>query len=83
MTSNVPGPCCVIGVKHDGDAKGQIETIGNGIVYACFIDRYSLNLIYLTTNQLRPMSPIQLIAQQDELFSCSQTLSDTVSSMPS
>lgn len=31
MTSNPPGPCCVIGVKHDGEPRGQIRKIGNGI----------------------------------------------------
>lgn len=48
MASNAPGPCCVVGVKHDGEVNGQIETIGNGIIYACFINYYKLNFIQLT-----------------------------------
>lgn len=81
MTSNAPGPCCVVGVKHDGEANGQIETVGNGILYACFINRYGLDHIQLTANQLRPIFPTQLIAQQNGLFYCSRTLLGIVSSI--
>lgn len=31
MASNPPGRCCTIGVKHEGEAKGKIETISNGM----------------------------------------------------
>jgi hypothetical protein len=30
MASNAPGPCCVVGVKHEGDPKGTYKNIGNG-----------------------------------------------------
>lgn len=28
MASNPPGRCCTIGVKHEGDAKGELTKIG-------------------------------------------------------
>lgn len=30
MASNAPGQCCTVGVKHEGQAKGQIKE-QNGI----------------------------------------------------
>ncbi|CAK3998469.1 dienelactone hydrolase family [Lecanosticta acicola] len=33
MASNPPGKCCTIGVKHEGDAKGQMKNIGNISTY--------------------------------------------------
>jgi hypothetical protein len=27
MASNPPGKCCTIGVKHEGEAKGELTTI--------------------------------------------------------
>lgn len=32
MASNPPAACCTIGVKHEGEAKGHIQQIGDGIV---------------------------------------------------
>ena len=29
MASNPPGRCCTIGVKHEGESKGEIKNIGN------------------------------------------------------
>lgn len=31
MTSHIPAQCCTIGVKHEGEAKGEIKKIGDGI----------------------------------------------------
>ena len=31
MASNPPGKCCTIGVKHQGEAKGKIETINGSM----------------------------------------------------
>ena len=28
MASNPPGRCCTLGVKHEGEAKGEIKNIG-------------------------------------------------------
>ncbi|EME85215.1 uncharacterized protein MYCFIDRAFT_61202 [Pseudocercospora fijiensis CIRAD86] len=33
MSSNPPGKCCTIGVKHEGEAKGKLETIGDISTY--------------------------------------------------
>lgn len=32
MASNPPGRCCTIGVKHEGEAKGELKTI-NGSMF--------------------------------------------------
>jgi hypothetical protein len=29
MASNPPARCCTIGVKHEGEAKGEIKSIDN------------------------------------------------------
>ena len=31
MTSNPPASCCTVGVKHEGEAKGEFQQIGDGI----------------------------------------------------
>lgn len=31
MASNPPAACCTVGVKHEGDAKGQFQQIGDGM----------------------------------------------------
>lgn len=31
MASNPPGRCCTIGVKHDGEAKGELKTINDSM----------------------------------------------------
>jgi len=31
MASNPPAACCTVGVKHQGEAKGQFQQIGDGI----------------------------------------------------
>jgi hypothetical protein len=40
MASNPPGKCCTIGVKHEGEAKGELKTI-NG----------SMSLLYIPTTR--------------------------------
>jgi hypothetical protein len=32
MASNPPGKCCTIGVKHEGEAKGELKTV-NGSMF--------------------------------------------------
>lgn len=27
MASNPPGKCCTVGVKHEGQSKGEIKTV--------------------------------------------------------
>lgn len=31
MASNPPAVCCTVGVKHEGEAKGQIQQVGDGM----------------------------------------------------
>lgn len=31
MASNPPGSCCTVGVKHEGEAKGQFQQVANGM----------------------------------------------------
>lgn len=33
MTSYTPAQCCIVGVKHEGEAKGEFKQIGDGISY--------------------------------------------------
>jgi len=33
MTSHQPGACCYKGVKHEGEAKGEIGTLGDFEIY--------------------------------------------------
>jgi len=33
MASNPPGRCCTIGVKHDGEAKGELKTLNGSTSY--------------------------------------------------
>jgi len=34
MASNPPGKCCTIGVKHQGEAKGQLTTIKGSMLFS-------------------------------------------------
>ncbi|KAL4889128.1 Alpha/Beta hydrolase protein [Aspergillus ambiguus] len=36
MASNAPGPCCVVGVKHEGEAQGSYKTIGDVETYISY-----------------------------------------------
>jgi hypothetical protein len=40
MTSNLPASCCTVGVKHEGEAKGELQKIGDGIYY---LEQHDLN----------------------------------------
>lgn len=31
MASNTPAACCTVGVKHEGEAKGQFQQVGDGV----------------------------------------------------
>ena len=39
MASNPPGRCCTIGVKHEGEAKGEIKDIGKSLYHQQQKDR--------------------------------------------
>jgi hypothetical protein len=32
MASNPPAACCTVGVKHEGEAKGQFQQVGGGML---------------------------------------------------
>lgn len=48
MASNPIGQCCVVGVKHEGTAVGEVKTLGNGLLSP--IDQISHSLIYLSSH---------------------------------
>lgn len=43
MASNPPGRCCTIGVKHEGEAKGELKTI-NGSMSTFFQPSFNLSI---------------------------------------
>jgi hypothetical protein len=48
MASNPPGQCCTIGVKHEGEAKGEIKDIGNISTYFSYPqDKQTANAILI------------------------------------
>lgn len=40
MASNPPGQCCIVGVKHEGEAKGSMGKVGN---CKCTVSRSSFS----------------------------------------
>jgi hypothetical protein len=42
MTSNLPASCCTVGVKHEGEAKGEFQQIGDGM-YTPLLEQPDLN----------------------------------------
>lgn len=51
MASNPPGRCCSVGVKHEGEAKGQLkEQNGISTYYAYPEDKSTENAILILTD---------------------------------
>jgi hypothetical protein len=57
MASHPPAQCCTIGVKHEGEASGKIEKIGDSKLTVL---PSSLCEPYLTTPQLKCTFPTLL-----------------------
>ncbi|KAJ4303808.1 hypothetical protein N0V90_002709 [Kalmusia sp. IMI 367209] len=66
MASNPPGRCCAIGVKHEGEAKGEIKKIGNVRTYFAYPENKSTeNAVLIFTDILGiDFINVQLIADQ-------------------
>ncbi|KXG54729.1 Dienelactone hydrolase [Penicillium griseofulvum] len=65
MTSNSPDTCCTIGVKHEGEAKGHLQQIGDVEVYIPSPERSSNRAILLLTDVIgHRFINAQLIADQ-------------------
>nr|POE75776.1 hydrolase tropi [Quercus suber] len=47
MASNPPARCCTIGVKHEGEAKGQIQTISGISTYVTYPENKNTELAIL------------------------------------
>lgn len=41
MASNPPGKCCYQGVKHEGNATGEISTLGDFEIYTKYPENKS------------------------------------------
>ncbi|KAJ5084295.1 hypothetical protein NUU61_008874 [Penicillium alfredii] len=66
MASNAPSACCTVGVKHEGEAKGQFQQIGDVEAYVSHpADRSTKRAILFLTDVIghRFINP-QLIADQ-------------------
>ncbi|KAJ6143546.1 hypothetical protein N7471_002999 [Penicillium samsonianum] len=50
MASNPPAACCAVGVKHQGETKGQIQQISNVEVYIPHPERATKRAIVLLTD---------------------------------
>ncbi|KAI9685846.1 MAG: hypothetical protein M1822_004124 [Bathelium mastoideum] len=66
MASNAPAQCCTIGVKHEGEAQGELKTIGNVSTYFSYPkDKSTANAILLLTDVIgHKFINAQLIADQ-------------------
>ncbi|KAJ5990873.1 hypothetical protein N7522_011080 [Penicillium canescens] len=66
MTSNPPASCCTVGVKHEGEAKGGFQQIGDVEVYISHpADRSTQRAILLLTDVIgHRFINAQLIADQ-------------------
>ncbi|KAF2101625.1 dienelactone hydrolase family protein [Rhizodiscina lignyota] len=66
MASNPPGRCCTIGVKHEGEAVGEMGKIGDFETYFSYPeDKSTTNAILLVTDVLgHGFINAQLIADQ-------------------
>ncbi|SMQ48659.1 unnamed protein product [Zymoseptoria tritici ST99CH_3D1] len=66
MASNPPGKCCSIGVKHEGEAKGELKDIGNINTYFSYPEsRDTSHGILLLPDVLgQKFINVQLIADQ-------------------
>lgn len=50
MASNPPARCCTIGVKHEGEAKGEIKNIDSSSYYQQQNDRVKSKFTYATVS---------------------------------
>jgi len=51
MASNPPGRCCTIGVKHEGQAKGELKSINGIDTYLAYPeDKSTANAILILTD---------------------------------
>ncbi|KAK7184562.1 hypothetical protein DPSP01_009034 [Paraphaeosphaeria sporulosa] len=66
MASNPPGRCCAIGVKHEGEAQGEIKKIGDVRTYFSYPENKSTqNAIVIFTDILGiDFINVQLVADQ-------------------
>ncbi|KAH7383410.1 dienelactone hydrolase [Cadophora sp. MPI-SDFR-AT-0126] len=66
MAANPPGACCTIGVKHEGEASGEIKRIGNVESYFAYPpDRSTAKAIVLLTDVIgHKLINAQLLADQ-------------------
>ncbi|OQE42292.1 hypothetical protein PENCOP_c004G01830 [Penicillium coprophilum] len=65
MASHPPAACCAIGVKHEGEAKGQLQQMGDVEVYISRPERFTKRAILLLTDVIGHRSiNAQLIADQ-------------------
>jgi dienelactone hydrolase len=66
MASNPMGRCCVVGVKHEGEAKGEVKKIGDVRTYFSYPeDKSTKNAIVIFTDVMGiDFINIQLIADQ-------------------
>lgn len=54
MASNAPGQCCTVGVKHEGNATGEIKKIGDIETYFAYPkDKQTDNAILILTDVCR------------------------------
>jgi hypothetical protein len=50
MASNPPGRCCTVGVKHEGEAKGELKDVGGIDTYISTPeDKQTANAILVST----------------------------------
>lgn len=66
MASNPMGQCCVVGVKHEGTAKGEVKTIGGVRTYVSYpADKSTQNAVLILTDVMgMDFINIHLIADQ-------------------
>ncbi|KAI9712349.1 MAG: hypothetical protein M1820_001562 [Bogoriella megaspora] len=51
MASNPPGQCCTIGVKHEGEAQGEIKNVGDVPTYFSYPkDKSTANAVLILTD---------------------------------
>ncbi|KAI1609909.1 esterase/lipase [Exophiala viscosa] len=66
MTSHPPGSCCYKGVKHEGEAKGEISTLGDFEIYTKYPEDKSTEkgILIITDVIGHRFNNAQLIADQ-------------------
>ncbi|KAJ9649029.1 hypothetical protein H2199_000942 [Coniosporium tulheliwenetii] len=66
MTSHPPAQCCTIGVKHEGEAVGEIKNIGDTPTYFSYPkDKSTHNAVLILTDVIgHEFINVQLIADQ-------------------